>query len=101
MERLQRALDGRTKFGEPSRYLGKIDGKGGELTAKGIQLTLNISKMNGIEPFVESPLDGALGVNNAYGVQHYGKAYGGYDGPVDGDPLANSWDAMIRALELP
>ncbi len=101
MIRLQRALAGRTKFGERSRYAGQIDGIGGSLTAMGVQTTLNISRKNGVKPYVVTSVDGKLGINNGYGVQHYGKAHGGYRGPIDGDPREFSWAAFCLGLERP
>lgn len=95
MERLQRALAGK------KRYNGRIDGRGGQLTAEGIQITLNFSKKNGKVPYVPTDVDGKLGVNNAWGVQHYGLEYGDYGGKMDGDPLALSWDSFILGLERP
>lgn len=101
MLRIQAALANRTKFGETSRYPGMIDGVGGELTAMGIQRTLNISKKNGVKPFIKTPIDGRLGINNGYGVQHYAKAFGGYTGHIDGDPRSKSWTAFAIGLEKP
>lgn len=102
MERVQRALAGK------GRYDGKIDGTGGELTAKGIQETLNVSGRNGgvlVENGTSTtPLDALLGRNNAYGIQEYARDFGGdeaYTGPQDGDPRHFSWVGFAKGLELP
>ena len=95
MTRIQTALANR------GRYDGLIDGIGGEKTAKGIQITLNVSETNGINEFVPTPVDGKLGINNAYGVQKYGKRFGDYTGDIDGDPLVNSWSSFALGLERP
>lgn len=95
MERVQRGL------ALKGRYSGKIDGIGGPLTAAGIQRTLNYSEMNGIQPYVPTPEDSKLGINNAYGVQWYARKYGNYSGKVDGDPRENSWNNFALGLERP
>lgn len=96
MVRLQQALKDR------GRYPGWVDGVGGELTAKGIQETLNISQKNGTgRAFVRTPVDGRLGINNAFGVQYYAADFGDYYGPTDGDPLTQSWSNFVLGLERP
>lgn len=95
MARIQRALKAR------GRYDGDADGVGGEFTAKGIQRTLNHSQLNGVKPYVRTVEDGLLGVNNAYGVQHYARKYGDYTGPRDGDPRDASWTGFALGLERP
>lgn len=84
------------------RYDGRIDGIGGELTAKGIQITLNHSGKNGVgNAFVTTPVDGRLGINNAFGVQYYAADFGDYYGPLDGDPLMQSWKNFDLGLRRP
>lgn len=99
MVRVQKALAAR------GRYDGRIDGEGGEKTAKGIQITLNYSGRNGgvLVPngTKRSPVDGLLGRNNAYGVQEYARDFGDYRGAQDGDPRELSWTGFALGLERP
>lgn len=97
MARVQRALSGM------GRYDGIIDGIGGQLTAEGIQITLNVSGKNGgihvPDGSRPTPIDGKLGENNAWGVQEYAKDFGDYNGLQDGDPREGSWDGFALGLE--
>lgn len=99
MARIQAALKAR------GRYDGIVDGEGGELTAKGIQITLNVSGKNGgvNVPDGSRPtdVDGRLGINNAFGVQEYARDFGDYDGLQDGDPREGSWTGFALGLERP
>ena len=99
MVRIQRALKAR------GRYSGPTDGEGGENTAKGIQLTLNISGRNGgarvRNGSRRTPVDGLLGLNNALGIQEYARDFGDYTGPQDGDPREASWTGFALGLERP
>lgn len=98
MKRIQRALKNR------GRYNGLVDGIPGELTAKGIQTTLNISgTFGGIKmgPKAKGKVDGKLGSGAAWGVQEYARAFGDYKGAQDGDPRVNSWAGFALGLERP
>lgn len=92
MKRVQQGLRNR------GRYAGKIDGIPGPLTAKGIQLSLNNARLNGKRPHVPTNVDGILGPNNAHGVQNYARKWGGYKGPLDGDPHYQSWLGFAKGI---
>ena len=95
MQRIQNILKAR------GRYDGVTDGVGATKTAKAIQETLNVSELNGVRPYVKTAVDGKLGRNNAYGVQHYARKHGDYTGDIDGDPRVNSWIGFALGLERP
>lgn len=101
MARIQRGLSLKKRYNYADGSPRPADGIGGEHTAKGIQRTLNHSRKNGKVPYVPTTEDGKLGPNNGWGVQHYGKAYGDYDGRMDGDPRVLSWTAFALGLERP
>ena len=97
MKRIQTGLAKR------KRYDGKKDGDGGDLTARGIQITLNESgRFGGIAVpnySLKSEIDGKLGGGAAWGVQEYAKDFGKYKGVQDGDPRTASWTAFAIGLE--
>lgn len=89
MQRIQAAMAAR------GRYDGDVDGVGGPLTGRGIQLTIkNGGGYNG-------PIDDKLGGQGALAVQRYGQRWGDYVGPIDGDPRLYSWSAFALGLERP
>ena len=98
-KRVQRALAGK------DRYAGPADGVFGPATRRGVQLTLNASgRFGGItvpNGSQQSELDGELGRGAAWGIQEYGRDFGDYAGPQDGDPRAASWAAFALGLERP
>ena len=101
MARIQRGLSAMGRYNNPDGSPRPDDGDPASFTAKGIQITLNVSRCNGVKPFVQSIVDGLLGKNNAWGVQWYGKGRGDYRGPMDGDPREGSWTAFALGLERP
>ncbi len=101
MARIQRGLSLKKRYNYADGSPRPADGIGGKYTAEGIQRTLNHSRKNGKVPYVPTAEDSKLGLNNGWGVQHYGKAYGDYDGRMDGDPRGLSWTAFALGLERP
>lgn len=76
------------------RYNGKLDGKWGDLSIKGIQETCaNVGYSGGI--------DGDARSMTSYYVQVYAKKFGKYTGPTDHFLGQHSWNGFALGLELP
>jgi hypothetical protein len=88
--RIQRAL------GKRKRYNGPADGKWGDATRKGIQLTLKAG--TSYSGKIDGNLDTALICQK---VQEYAKEFGSYVGPVDKKLGENSWIGFAIGLERP
>lgn len=98
MARIQRGLKITAGRSRAPRYRGPDDGRAGKNTFKGIQITLNVARLNGKTGYTPTVEDGLLGPFNAAGIQRYGEKYGGYRGPIDGDPQYYSWLAFAKGI---
>jgi peptidoglycan hydrolase-like protein with peptidoglycan-binding domain len=87
MRQMQAALARR------GRYTGLVDGIGGSLTARGIQITARVGGG------YTGPVDGVLGPQTLSAVQRYAQQWGGYQGPIDADPREHSWRGFLAGLE--
>jgi len=86
--RIQQALHAR------GRYDGKLDGWWGELSIKGIQLTIRNVGYTG-------KIDGIPGPMTCYYVQVYAQKFGDYKGPLDKKLGVYSWLGFALGLERP
>ena len=93
-QRIQQAMHDRTKFGQPSRYNGLIDGDWGTLSIKGIQETIKGVGYKGL-------VDGIPGPDTCYYVQVYAARFGGYKGAIDRILGPNTWIGFANGLETP
>lgn len=92
-QRIGTALAARKPPRVPSNF--NNDGDPGPLWRAGVQTTLNVAQLWTGKP------DGRLGPRNLRAVQQYAQRYGGYTGPVDGDPRMASWSGFALGLERP
>ncbi|WP_165384955.1 GH25 family lysozyme [Cryobacterium sp. SO1] len=89
-KRVQLALKAR------GRYDGRCDDQFGELTRKGVQITLNVSHR------FDGPVDGVIEGGGCRGVQQYAHDFGDYPAElIDARLGINSWTNFALGLERP
>ncbi len=98
MARIQSGLKITSGRARSPRYRGPSDGRAASDTYRGIQITLNVARLNGPKGYTKTAEDALIGPYNAFGIQRYAKKYGGYVGPIDGDPLFYSWLGFAKGI---